>query len=142
MRFIFLSLVCVVFFALVEAGLPFGLWKFKNASYRERVSDIKRRLRDRNITVNEVVNDTNVDLEDVEDDDTLFDVAADEFNVTVRNTTDKNKRRGFFVKNLGNIQNMTRKHKNAYFGVNKFSFMSEDEFKKVRNYRFILFDIQ
>lgn len=130
MKLLLLGLACVLFFIYVEAGFSFG--RSKDATYRNRVSDIKKKLRNRNMKANDVLNDTNIDLEDIEDDDTLFDAAAEEFEVTVRNTTDKKRKRGFFNRTLGRIQNLTQKHRNANFGFNQFAFMDEEDVKKVR----------
>jgi len=129
MRFLFLGLACISLFIIAEAGFPFTFGSNRSGSFRERMDNIKRKLRNRNMTSNDALDEADGDWQEIEDDDTLFEAAADEFEVPVKNSTEKSRRRNFFNRNLGRIQNLTNRHRNARFGINKFTFMDDDEAK-------------
>lgn len=61
----------------------------------------------------------------------LFGAAVKQFNITFANKSEKNLRYKIFVENLKEAERLTKLHKKAFFGINKFSFYSFDEFQQV-----------
>ncbi|KAE9547829.1 hypothetical protein FO519_008957 [Halicephalobus sp. NKZ332] len=130
MRLLFLSFVLIF---LVTSGDANGIsdtikGALNKLGLRDVVHDVKEGLKNGKLKIHEALEKTKGKWTNLTDE--LFDAGLSEFKVDFKDEEEKTRRKGFFRNSLTKAEELTKRSKNAIFGVTKFSFMELDEFKR------------
>lgn len=131
MRLLFLNLALILLFTSAYANSLSDTVKgaLGKLGIIDMMKDVKEGLKHRRMKFRDALEKTKGKWTELSDE--LFDTAADELQIDVKDEHEKTRKRGHFRRNLAKAEERTKRSKYATFGITKFSFMELDEFKNV-----------